>query len=72
MTVVWTFPTRILFGTGSARAAGAEARALGATRALVISDAGVVGAGRLPPVLESLGASGLEPTVFDGVRAGST
>ena len=43
--IVWSFPTRILFGVGAVQEVGAEARRLGGTRALIVTDKGVVRAG---------------------------
>ncbi len=80
--VSWSFPTRIVFGAGAGREVGAEASKLGAKRALIVTDKGVVSAGLLGPLEQSLKASGIESSVFadvlgnpveknvhDGVRA---
>jgi alcohol dehydrogenase class IV len=66
-TTIWSFPTRILFGVGAVREVGAEAARLGAKRALIVTDHGVVRAGMVAPVEVSLREAGIEPTVFDGV-----
>ncbi len=63
----WSFPTRILFGTGAAAQTGAEAARLGAKRALVVTDKGVVKAGIVERVLGPLRAAGIEVAVFDDV-----
>lgn len=63
----WSFPTRILFGVGAVSELGAEAKRVGGTRALVVTDKGVVGAGLMSRVEESLKKAGLEVAVFDGV-----
>lgn len=63
----WSFPTRIVFGAGAVRAAGDEARRLGATRALIVTDKGVVKAGLHGPVLAALRGAGVEASIFDGV-----
>jgi alcohol dehydrogenase class IV len=65
--VTWSFPTRILFGVGAVKETGAEAKRVGATRALVVTDAGVVKAGLVTPVRASLEAAGVGVTVFDAV-----
>jgi alcohol dehydrogenase class IV len=65
--VTWSFPTRIVFGVGAAGQVGAEALRLGAKRALIVTDKGVVGAGLLGPVEASLRAAGLGLSVFDDV-----
>ncbi len=63
----WSFPTRILFGTGAAGKVGAEAARLGATRALLVTDKGVVKAGLVQPVVHALAAAGISAAVFDEV-----
>src|SRR5690242_16981371 len=65
--VVWSFPTRIVFGAGSVSRTGAEAKRAGATRALIVTDKGVVKTGLVDPVIASLKAEGLEAAVFDDV-----
>lgn len=67
MTTIWSFPTRILFGVGCVEQAGAEAKRLSATRALVVTDRGVVKAGLLAPLTRSLEAAGISVAVFDEV-----
>ncbi|KYF65809.1 alcohol dehydrogenase [Sorangium cellulosum] len=64
---VWSFPTRILFGVGVVGQTGAEARRLGASRALIVTDKGVVRSGLLEPVAASLRNEGVEVAVFDDV-----
>ncbi|TKC98355.1 iron-containing alcohol dehydrogenase [Polyangium fumosum] len=64
---IWSFPTRIVFGAGAAKQAGAEAKRLGSKHALVVTDRGVVGAGLLAPIEASLREAGIKWTVFDGV-----
>lgn len=65
--VIWSFPTRIVFGVGAVGEVGAEAKRVGGTRALVVTDKGVVGAKLLTPVEASLKKAGLEVAVYDGV-----
>jgi alcohol dehydrogenase class IV len=72
MATTWSFPTRVVFGAGEAARTGDEAKALGVARVLVLTDAGVVRAGLLGSVTESLGRAGIEWTVFDGVEANPT
>src|SRR5262245_37955331 len=64
---VWSFPTRILFGVGATMQAGVEAKRLGANRALIVTDKGVVRAGLAAPVEDALGQAGVESSVFDDV-----
>jgi len=69
MTTVWSFPTRILFGEGSIAELGQEVARLGGTAAFVVTDAGLVKAGVIDPVLKVLEGAGVEPTVFDGISS---
>jgi alcohol dehydrogenase len=59
-------PTRVVFRVGAAEGVADEARVLGGTRALVVSEAGVIKAGIAEPILERLGEAGLQPELFDG------
>lgn len=61
--------TRMLFGPGTARQAGSEARKLGASRVLLVADPGVERAGSAAQVLESLHAAQLEVGVFNDVES---
>ncbi len=67
MSVVWSFPTRIVFGVGAARETGEHCRALKITRALVVTDPGVVKAGLVEPVRAALASAGIEAAVFSEV-----
>ena len=69
MVAFWSFPTRIVFGAGEAARVGEEARKVGMHRALVITDGGVVRAGLIDPIRESLQKAGIEVSVFDAVEA---
>jgi len=64
---VWSFPTRIVFGAGAVTTTGAEARRVGATRALIVTDKGVVKAGLLAAIEASLHEAGVASVVFDDV-----
>jgi len=61
-------PTRIIWGEGCAAQVGPHAAKLGAKKALVVSDPGVVRAGIPKPVVESLTGAGLEAEVYDAVE----
>jgi 4-hydroxybutyrate dehydrogenase len=63
----WNYPTRILFGVGAVGDVGGEAKKLGATRALIVSDPGVTRAGLLAAVEESLKGSNIEFAIFDKI-----
>jgi alcohol dehydrogenase len=60
--------TRIVFGPRSLERLGELARELGARRALVVSDPGVVAAGHTERGMRTLVAAGLEAQLFDAVR----
>jgi 4-hydroxybutyrate dehydrogenase len=81
-TVTWSFPTTVVFGNGAIATLGDHIKRIGATRALVVCDPGVVKAGiaeRVKKVLEGAGIPALvfdkvdpnpiEPNVVDGVAA---
>jgi len=72
MTAIWSFPTRIVYGTGEAKRVGDEARTLGMKRVLVVTDKGVVAAGLLDGVKASLEAASIATAVFDGVDPNPT
>jgi len=60
-------PTRIEFGHGVTSSVGDEAKGLGGTRVLVVTDPGVVAAGLVEPVLDRLNEVRLATVVFDDV-----
>jgi 4-hydroxybutyrate dehydrogenase len=72
MQAVWSFPTRIVFGEGVRKRTGDEARAVGVTRALVVTDRGVVQAGLASDVVAALEQAGILPQIFDGVDPNPT
>jgi alcohol dehydrogenase len=57
--------TRLLFGPGSSERVGALARECGATRTLLVTDAGLVKAGHAQKIRASLEAAGLQVALFD-------
>jgi len=63
----WNFPTRILFGDGAVSDLGSEAAALGITRALLVSDAGVARAGLLERIEKALASKSVESVRFDSI-----
>jgi len=80
--VTWAFPTTIVFGNGAVQKVADAVKRLGATRALVVCDAGVVKVGiaeRVRALLEQGGVAArvfdrvdpnpVEQNVFDGVEA---
>lgn len=66
-TFSFQLPTRIEFGNGVSRNVGTEAVALGGTRVLVVTDAGLRAAGLVDPVVADLEAAGLSAVIFDDV-----
>ncbi len=65
-------PTRIIFGPGKLAELGDVAAALGAKRALVVSDPGIIVAGHTPRGVQSLDRSGFSTVIFDGVAENPT
>ena len=61
-------PDWILFGFDTVRQVGVEAKRLGAGKVMLLTDPGVVKAGLLDPVYESLKGEGLEYDIFDAVE----
>ncbi len=57
----------VLFGVGALHLAGQYGRSLGGSKALVVSDPGVLAAGWVQQVLVSVEAAGLESTLFTQV-----
>ncbi len=60
--------TRLVFGAGELARLGAIARELGGSRAMVVSDSGVVTAGHFGRGVASLEAAGLQVAAFHGVK----
>ena len=63
---------RLVFGNGSVAQTGELARELGATRALLVTDAGIVAAGHAGRVRENLEAAGIGVSVFDRSKENPT
>jgi alcohol dehydrogenase len=64
--------TRIVFGAGQVEALGSLAGEMGARRALVVSDPGIIAAGHTQKAIASLEAAGIETHLFDGVAENPT
>ena len=64
--------TRIVFGPDKIDLLGELASELGARRALMISDPGVIAAGHVERGLAALRRAGIETHIFDGVRENPT
>jgi alcohol dehydrogenase class IV len=66
-TVTWAFPTTIVFGNGAVRTVADHVKRIGAKRALVVCDAGVVKVGIAERVRQLLEEGGVAAAVFDRV-----
>jgi len=64
----FSFPTRIVFGSGAVRELGNEAKQLGISRPLLVTDRGVVACGLAEQILAESRRAGLEPTLFEDVN----
>jgi len=64
--------TRLVFGAGAAGQLGDRARELGARRALLVTDPGIVAAGHIGPAHESLAQAGINVVQFDTVHTNPT
>jgi alcohol dehydrogenase class IV len=65
-------PPTVHFGENAAVEAGAEAKRLGASKALVVTDKILMGAGVIQPAIDSLKSAGVKVEIFDGVDAEPT
>ena len=65
-------PVRVVFGPSSLSQLGSLARDEGATRALLVSDPGIVAAGHVERASRVLGEAGIEVVVFAGARENPT
>jgi alcohol dehydrogenase len=61
-------PSKVLFGADTVKGLGSEAKQLGAKKALIVTDPGVVQANLLKPVKESLEGAGVPYAIYDQVR----
>jgi alcohol dehydrogenase class IV len=70
----WRFNTagQIIFGRGTARRTGEVVCELGARRACIITDEGLVGAGLHAVLLQALADAGVETGLYDGGQAKPT
>ncbi len=67
MAVVWNYPTRMVFGEGAASEVVSECKRLRASRALIVTDAGVVNAGLVERVTAPLSKAGIAFEIYAGV-----
>ncbi|MCU0576546.1 MAG: iron-containing alcohol dehydrogenase [Desulfobacterota bacterium] len=68
MVRVFSTTPRIVMGPGSAKTIGAEVKARGVSRVLIVTDKGVISAGLLKSIEESFKASKVKYAVFDKVQ----
>jgi alcohol dehydrogenase len=64
--------TRLVFGLGAVERIGELAAEIGMKLPLLVTDPGVVAAGHMERVRQSLGKAGIEPVLFDQVRENPT
>ena len=67
-TYSFALPTRIEFGPGISRTAAAEAKAMGASKVLLVADKGVLNAGLTIAIEEELKKEQLPYAIFDQDR----
>src|SRR5580698_6198947 len=65
--VIWAFPTTIVFGVGAVKTVADHVKRIGAKRALIVCDAGIVMVGIADRVRGLLEESGIAAAVFSGV-----
>ncbi len=68
MVRVFSTTPRIIMGPGSVKTIGAEVKTLGISRVLIVTDKGVIAAGLMKPIEESLKASKVKYAVFNKVE----
>jgi alcohol dehydrogenase len=65
-------PTVSLMGVGSSKETGAQAKALGATNLLIVTDAGLAKMGVADQIKAQLEAAGVNAVIFDGAEPNPT
>jgi len=65
-------PTVSLMGIGSSKETGAQAKALGATNLLIVTDAGLSKLGVADQIKKMINGAGLKATIFDGAEPNPT
>ena len=66
---IFRSPNKVIFGNGTVSLVGAEAEKMGARKALIVTDTGVVKGGLIAEVEKSLKASKIDCGLFDRVEA---
>ncbi|MCB0219651.1 MAG: iron-containing alcohol dehydrogenase [Chrysiogenetes bacterium] len=67
-----TLPSRVMVGDGASKSVGTEAKKMGATKVLLVSDKGVEGAGLVGPIKEAFEKAGLGCEVYLDVEPNPT
>lgn len=65
-------PTVSLMGLGSAKEAGSQVKALGARKALIVTDKGLAQMGMAEQIKTQIEASGVDAVIFDGAEPNPT
>ncbi|MCI5792074.1 MAG: iron-containing alcohol dehydrogenase [Lachnospiraceae bacterium] len=65
----FNFPTKVRYGKGISSEVGEEAKLLGATKILIVADKGVIAAGVVKPVEESLKKAGIPFVYHDNLNS---
>jgi hypothetical protein len=65
-------PTVSLMGVGCSKETGAQAKALGATNLLIVTDAGLMKLGVADQIKKMINGAGLKATIFDGAEPNPT
>jgi len=60
----FSLPTRLIFGRGASSRLSEEIKAMGSSEVLIVTDRGVMDAGLLGPLEDSLAKSGIRVTIF--------
>jgi alcohol dehydrogenase class IV len=69
MVKIFSTTPRIVMGPGSVKTIGAEVKAKGAKRVLIVTDKGVIGAGLLKSIEESFKDAKIKYAIFDKVES---
>jgi 4-hydroxybutyrate dehydrogenase len=69
---IWSYPTRIIFGAGSASHTGREVKNFVQRRVLLVTDQGVIDAGLTRAIESSLAESALESQTFSKLSSNPT
>ena len=65
---VFFSPRKVVLSVGASKTVGAEVKALGSKKSLIVTDPGVLKTGMVEAIRESILAEGIEVIVFDRVE----